>query len=188
MRFFLTAAIVAAMFMGNAAVYAAGPSPATRIARLLSGKYEKIIMHADVARAEREHNVCVLHKVFETSAYVQEEYQKANVVVVMKLISGWYPFNEWRIEQVLHESAYAFARELTRRLRKGDYSPSQCEYREDGGKGEQLLRQIRIASRAEIAYVLRSLLDEAKIADGSDDVATRAEIRKAIEEAEHSRH
>jgi len=155
------AAIVAAVLAMVQVAYAAEtPSPATRTARLLSGKYSKVIKDADVERLEREHRVCELHKIYATSAYVQEQYAAANIVVVAKM--GWYEFSDGRIDSARAQSAKALARELTRRLRNGIYFPSRCEYREETQAG-WFLQAIDMGSKGDLVYSLRWHLKHAKL-------------------------
>ncbi|MBI4250342.1 hypothetical protein HY622_02030 [Candidatus Uhrbacteria bacterium] len=140
----------------------------------------KVIRDADVERLEAEHRVCELHKIYATSAFVQQRFAASNIIVVAKI--GWYEFSEGRLEMVWAQSAKALARELTRRLRGGIYFPSRCEYREET-EGGWFLQSIHMENKGDVAYTLRYHLKDAKLSEDSPDpaIAGRAEIRKAIE-------
>lgn len=181
-RLVAIAVVAAVIGTPDFAISAEKPSRASLEAKLLSDKFIKVIRDADVERLEREHRVCELHRVYATSAYLWDRYQKANVVVFMKLDTSWYPFSEGRLETVHVDSARALARELTRRTRSGIYFPSRCEYREEISETGWFLQHIQVGSKGNIAQTLRRHLSDAKIPDGKDPkIANKAEIRKAIE-------
>ncbi|MBI2484079.1 hypothetical protein HYV71_02755 [Candidatus Uhrbacteria bacterium] len=179
----LAAIVAVAAVIGTPGFAAAKPSRASLEAKVLSDKFIKVIRDADVERLGREHRVCELHRIYATSAYTWDRYQKANVVVLMKLNTNWYPFSESRTEVTLAESARAMALELTRRLRSGIYFPSRCEYKEIMSESEFFLQHIQVGSNGDIAQTLRYHLAQAKIPDNKDaNIASKGEIRKAIEQ------